>query len=94
MRLNSAGLSTKIKKGELGVRREIEGATVSTSFWQQDINWSAHLQRWTRSFYQVNQNWTRELSGPSSPGPRPPPPQTDQSSSASIINPDALDIQI
>jgi hypothetical protein len=67
---------------------------VTASFWQQDINWSAHQQGWTRSFYQVNQNWTRELSGASSPGPIPAPPQTDQSSSASIINPNALDIQI
>lgn len=40
----------------------------SVSFWRQDLNWYVQQQSWTKSFNQVDQNWTNELSGGSSPG--------------------------
>jgi hypothetical protein len=63
---------------------------VSNSFWQQDVNWSVQQRSWTRSFHQVNQNWTQKLSRGNSPDSTTPAAQTDQAGSASIINPSAL----
>jgi hypothetical protein len=37
----------------------------SISFWRQDLNWYIQQQSWTPSFYQIDRNWTAELSGSS-----------------------------
>jgi hypothetical protein len=66
---------------------------VSASFWQQDANWSVQQRSFTRSFNQVNQNWTQKLSGGSPPGLKATAAPPDQSGSASIINPDVFAAQ-
>jgi hypothetical protein len=66
----------------------------STSFWRQDVNWYVSQQGWNRSFRQVDQNWNQELSGASPPASTTTAPQTGESGSASIVNPNAFGAQI
>jgi hypothetical protein len=52
-----------------GRRSRVDAVSApSISFWRQDLNWYIQQQSWTQSFYQIDQNWTAELSGSS---PRP-----------------------
>jgi hypothetical protein len=62
----------------------------STSFWRQDVSRYVQQQNWTRSFRQVDQNWTQKLSSGSSPGLITAAAPAGGSESASIINPNAF----
>ena len=56
----------------------------SISFWHQDLNWYIRQQSWTKSFNQVDRNWTNELFASSRAGTVSEP--INQSSSASIVD--------
>ena len=91
-------LITNIKKlGDRLGAKVIEVFTVdtqSTSFWRQDVNWYVSQQGWTRSFRQVDQNWTQELAGGSSLASTTTATQIGEAGSASIVNPNAFGAQI
>src|SRR5258708_25681286 len=68
-------------------------STSSTSFWRQDVNWFVQQQNWTRSFHQVDQNWTQELSSGVSSDSITAAAPDGESEAASIIDPNAFNAQ-